>query len=144
MFLTPSKISLPSAMIFSSAHHPAGMCLSAYSGGAGGGGSIGPSSSAHPAMMSPKLPMIASIARLVIFIAALKLLSFLQISRIKKTLFFRASRPRSQAPESTYLLCSTFLFASFRNRLGLLIPGPGDPGTDCRQGQYCAHPVQPV
>src|SRR5438094_8126734 len=48
IFLTPSKISLPSAMIFGSVHQPAGICLSANSGGAGGGGAVLSFSSAHP------------------------------------------------------------------------------------------------
>src|SRR5712691_9655361 len=93
MFLTPSKISLPSAMTFSSAHHPAGMCLSAYSGGAGGGGWMGPSSASHPVKSTPTHPIIASAIRPLIFITALKLLSYLQTPRIKKTLGFRASHP---------------------------------------------------
>src|SRR2546425_6609161 len=57
----------------------------------------------------------------------------------KKDAFLQGVTPRSQAPESTFLLCSTFLSASFRNRLGLLMPGPGDPGTDRRQGRSEEH-----
>jgi len=47
------KIWRPSSMIFSSAHHPAGICLSAYSAGGGGGATIGPSPpSPHPATVT--------------------------------------------------------------------------------------------
>jgi hypothetical protein len=70
MFLTPSKISLPSAMIFSSLHHPAGMCLSAYSGGAGGGGPVLSGSSAQPAARNATPPTINNPIKLVIFIIA--------------------------------------------------------------------------
>src|SRR3989441_9266062 len=147
MFLTPSKTSLPSAMIFSSAHHPAGMCLSAYSGGAGGGGWMGPSSASHPVKSTPTYPIIASAIRPLIFITAFKLLSFLLLSAHpshKKDALLQGVTPLKPSARVHVLLCSTFLSASRRNRPGLLMPEPGNPCTERRQGQDSSHSVQPV
>src|SRR5262249_151664 len=44
-FVSPMKSFLPSSILAASVHQPAGMCLSAYSAGAGGGGTMGPSDS---------------------------------------------------------------------------------------------------
>src|SRR5712692_7833890 len=122
MFLTPSKISLPSAMIFSSAHHPAGMCLSAYSGGAGGGGWMGPSSASHPVKSTPTHPIIASAVRPLIFITALKLLSYLLLSahpvHKKHSWLHGVTAPQPSAPVHVPLV----LNASFR--VASQPPGP--------------------
>src|SRR2546428_3793326 len=138
MFLTPSKISLPSAMIFSSAHHPAGMCLSAYSGGAGGGGWMGPSSASHPVRSTPTHPIIASAIRPLIFITALKLLSYLLLSAHpshKKDAWlprFTALKPIARIH---VLLCYTLLSPPLRNGHALLIPEPHIPRTERCRGQ---------
>src|SRR3989442_2907253 len=128
MFLTPSKPSLPSAMIFSSAHHPAGMCLSAYSGGAGGGGWMGPSSASHPVKSTPTHPIIASAIRPLIFITALKLLSYLLLSAHpshKKDAWLQGVTPLKPSVRVLGLLYSTFLFPSRPKLPGRLMPGHG-------------------
>src|SRR5262249_46655580 len=53
--VSPMNSLRPSSILAASPHQSAGMCLSAYSAGAGGGGTIGPSppSPPHAAMTNP-------------------------------------------------------------------------------------------
>src|SRR5215510_779681 len=53
-FVSPMNSFRPSSALAASAHQPAGICLSAYSAGAGGGGTIGPSPLSQAATSSPR------------------------------------------------------------------------------------------